>query len=123
MERTITVSDKLYRAHQQEADRHRRSPDERAEELLAHELLPDHSHVEEIAGRSGPRAVIRGIRVGVDVIVGYTRAGYAPEVIATEILPHLTPAQVYDALSYAHDHPETLEMIETHSAAAWQTRL
>lgn len=123
MERTIIVSDSLYRALKQAAARHQRSPDDLAEELLKHELMPQHPHVEEIVGRSGVRPVVRGTRVGVDVIVGYTRAGYTPDAIATEILPHLTPAQIYDALSYAHDHPETMEALALHSTDAWQTRL
>lgn len=123
MERKITVSETLYQVLEKEAARHRRSPDELAEALLTHELLPQHPHVEELMGRSGPRAVIRGTRVGVDVILGYTRAGHTPEEIAAEILPQLTPAQVYDALSYAHDHPETFETLEKDSISAWQSRL
>ena len=123
MERTITVSERLYRALQQEAARNRRSPDDLAEELLRSGLLPQHPHIEEIAGCSGPRAVIRGTRVGVDVILGYSRAGYTPEEIATEILTHLTPAQVYDALSYAHDHPEALKALDVNSVSAWQAHL
>lgn len=123
MERTITLSERVYRALQEAAARHRRSPDDLADELLTQELLPQHPHIEEIAGRSGRRAVVRGTRVGVDVILGYTRAGYTADAIATEILPHLTAAQVYDALSYAHDHPKTLEGLDSHSVSAWQARL
>ena len=123
MERKITVSETVYQVLEQEAARHRRSPDELAEALLIHALLPQHSYVEELVGRSGPRAVIHGTRVGVDVVLGYTRAGHAPEEIAAEILPQLTPAQVYDALSYAHDHPETFETLEKDSISAWQSRL
>jgi len=87
-------------------------------------LLPQHSHVEIVASRSGPRPVVKGTRVGVDVIVGYNRAGYAPEQIATELLPHLTLAQVYDALSYYHDHIDKVDvLLEANSIAAWQERL
>lgn len=123
MERTITVSDTLYRALQREATRRRYTPDALAEVVLTQELLPQHPHVELVTGRGGPRAVIRGTRVGVDVILGYTRAGYPPETISAELLPQLTPAQVYDALSYVHDHPEMLAALEEHSVAAWQARL
>jgi uncharacterized protein (DUF433 family) len=123
MERKITVSEALYEMLQREASRRERTPDALAEEMLAQELLPQHPHVELVTGRGGPRAVIRGTRVGVDVILGYTRAGHSPEAIADEILPHLTPAQVYDALSYAHDHPELLAALDEHSVAAWQARL
>ncbi len=123
MERTITVSDALYRALQREATRRQRTPDALAEEVLMQELLPQHPHVELVTGRDGPRAVIRGTRVGVDVIVGYTCAGYSPEAIVADILPHLTLAQVYDALSYAQDHPDTLAALDEQSVTAWQERL
>ena len=123
MERTITVSDTLYRALQREATRRQYTPDALAEEVLTHELLPQHPHVELVTGRGGPRPVIRGTRVGVEVIVSYAHAGYTPETIAAEILPHLTPAQIYDALSYAHDHPETLAAPAEHTVAAWEARL
>jgi uncharacterized protein (DUF433 family) len=123
MEHTITVSETLYRVLQREAARRRRSPDALAEEVLTQELLPQHPHVEQVTGRGGSRAVIRGTRVGVDVIVGYTRAGYSPEAIATDILPQLTTAQVYDALAYAHDHPELLVSLDENTVDAWQVRL
>lgn len=123
MECTITVSKTLYQVLQREAVRQRRSPDALAEEVLAQELLPQHPHVEIVAGRGEPRAVIRGTRVGVDVIVGYTRAGYSPDAIAADLLPHLSPAQIYDALSYAHDHPELLAALDENTVAAWQMRL
>ena len=123
MERKITVSETLYQVLEQEAARYHRSPDELAEVLLTHALLPQLPHVEELVGRSGPRAVIRESRVGVDVILAYTRSGHTPEEIAAEILPQLTPAQVYNALSYAHDSPETFEALEKDSISAWQSRL
>lgn len=123
MEHTITVSETLFRVLQREAEQRQRSPDALAEEMLTRELLPQHPYVEEVSGHGGTRAVIRGTRVGVDVLVGYTEAGYTPEAIATEILPQLTTAQVYDALSYAHDHPEILEALNEHTVAAWQDRL
>ncbi len=123
MECTITVSERLYQVLQREAARRQRTPDTLAEEMLAQELLPQHPHIELLAGRGGPRAVIRGTRVGVEVIVGYTQAGYTPEALVANILPHLTPAQVYDALSYAYDHPELLAARDEHSVAAWQERL
>lgn len=123
MERTITVSEALYRVLQREARRRQRTPDALAEDLLTQDLLPQHPHVDLVTGAGGPRPVIRGTRVGVDVILGYTRAGYSPETIAGEILPHLSPAQIYDALSYAHDHPEMLAALDEHAIEVWQARL
>jgi uncharacterized protein (DUF433 family) len=123
MERTITVSEALYRLLQREAARRQRTPDALAEEMLTQELLPEHPHVELLSGCGGTRPVVRGTRVGVDVIVGYMHAGHTPEVIADELFPHLTLAQVYDALSYAHDHPEVLAAMNDHTVAAWRARL
>ena len=124
MDSVIHISDDLYKVVVREAAARQRSPDKFAEEMLARQLLPEHPYVERIESRSGMRAVIRSTRVGVDVIVGYWQAGYAPEEIATEILPHLTLAQVYDALSYFHDHTaEIKESLSAHTVEAWQERL
>jgi hypothetical protein len=38
------------------------------------------------------------------MVVGYLRLGKSPEAIAEEVLPRLSLAQVYDALSYYYDH-------------------
>ena len=47
--------------------------------------------------------IIRGTRTPVRAIVELWRMGIAPEEI-TGHLPHLTTAQVFDALSYYSDH-------------------
>lgn len=47
--------------------------------------------------------IIRGTRTPVRAIVELWRQGIAPEEIGRE-LPHLTLAQVFDALSYYSDH-------------------
>lgn len=121
---TIRISETVYRALAQEAAARQQSPDRFAEEWLARHLLPQHPHIEIIEGRSGSRPLIQGTRVGVDVVVGYHRAGYTAEQIATDILPHLTLAQVYDALSYYHDHVDQVEaLLDANSATAWQSRL
>ena len=121
---TISLSPTLYQAVARYAQAHNQSPDRFVEELLARHLLPPHAHIEIVESRSGPRAVIRGTRVGVDTVVGYVQAGYSPQEIAGELLPHLTPAQVYDAASFYYDHQETVdaEMAE-HTTDAWRERL
>jgi uncharacterized protein (DUF433 family) len=56
--------------------------------------------------------IIKGTRTPVRAIVESWRMGIAPEEIPTH-LPHLTLAQVFDALSYFSDHQqEILEYIE-----------
>jgi uncharacterized protein (DUF433 family) len=56
--------------------------------------------------------IIKGTRTPVRAIVEMWRRGDAPEIISTH-LPHLTLAQVFDALSYYSDHqPEINDYIE-----------
>jgi uncharacterized protein (DUF433 family) len=109
LDTVIHISEALYKIVAREAAARQRSPDELAEELLAQILLPQHPYVEQVESQSGSRAVIRGTRVGVDVIVAYWRAGYSPEEIASDVLSHLALAQVYDALSYFYDHTDEIE--------------
>jgi hypothetical protein len=45
----------------------------------------------------------------VSIIVGYLRAGETPESLATTVIPHISLAAIYDALSYYHDHKEEIE--------------
>jgi uncharacterized protein (DUF433 family) len=124
MNNVIRLSDALYQAVTREAAVRQRTPDEFAEELLARHLLPQHPHVEVVESRSGPRAVVRGTRVGVDVVVGYERAGYTPQQIVDDILPHLTLAQVYDALSYFHEHLDEIEgALSSRAVEAWQKQM
>lgn len=53
-------------------------------------------------------AVVRGTRVHVRAIVGYWKQGLSVEEIL-DAVPHLSPAQVLDALSYYHDHRAEIE--------------
>jgi uncharacterized protein (DUF433 family) len=54
------------------------------------------------------RPSVRGTRILVQTIAGYYKLGYTIEEILAG-LPNLTPAQVYDALSYYHDHQAEIE--------------
>jgi uncharacterized protein (DUF433 family) len=62
-----------------------------------------HPHVERRSGAQGGRAIIKGTRVLVSSIVQNYRRGLSVDEILREF-PHLTPAQVYDALSYYYDN-------------------
>ncbi len=66
------------------------------------------SHVAATPDVCGGRPVIRGTRTPVKSIVGYHKLGLPVDEIL-EGLPHLTPAQVYAALSYYHDHQDAIE--------------
>ena len=51
--------------------------------------------------------IIQGTRTPVRAIVEVYRLGVAAEEIPNR-LPHLTVAQVFDALSYYNDHPQEI---------------
>ncbi|MDI6894536.1 MAG: DUF433 domain-containing protein [Bacillota bacterium] len=68
-----------------------------------------HPHVTRVPGCCGGRPVIRGTRFPVSSVVFYVlRQGMTPEELVREF-PHLTLAQVYDALSYYYDHKEEID--------------
>jgi uncharacterized protein (DUF433 family) len=52
--------------------------------------------------------IIQGTRTPVRAIVELWRQGLAPETIPSR-LPHLSLAQVFDALSYYSDHQEEID--------------
>ena len=68
----------------------------------------EHPYIVQIEDVCGGRPVIKGTRISVQSIVGYYELGMSIEEIM-EGLPHLSAAQVYDALSYYHDHQEEIE--------------
>ena len=57
---------------------------------------------------SGGEPILRGTRITVRHIVERVQAGQAVDDILAA-LPHLTAAQVYDALSYYHDHQAEID--------------
>jgi len=101
-----------------------RDPDELADEVLRAHLSPAHPYVEMVATRSGMKAMIKGTRTTVSIIVGYIRLGESPESIARTVLPYLTLAQIHDALSHYYDHPDEVEAeLAENTEAASQARL
>jgi uncharacterized protein (DUF433 family) len=67
-----------------------------------------HRYVTRDADSCGGRPTIRGTRVLVQTIVGYYKLGLTVDEMLAG-LPHLTAAQVFDALSYYHDHQAEIE--------------
>ena len=55
----------------------------------------------------GGEPIIEGTRTPVRAVVEMWRLGISPEEIAQQ-LPHLTLAQVFDALSYFSDHQDEI---------------
>ena len=120
----IQLSSPVYKQVVNYAAKRQMTPDALVEDMLIAQLRPAHPYVEMIPGRSEARAVIKDTRVGVDVIAGYVQAGYSPREIAADILPQLSLAQIYDALSYCEDHPTQIEQIQqSHTPEKWRLQL
>lgn len=65
--------------------------------------ITGHRYIERKAGILSGEPVIVGTRTPVRAIVELWRMGYTPEEIPVH-LPHLTLAQIFDALSYYSDN-------------------
>ena len=106
---TAPLSKTTYQRLQRKAQESVRTPDQVADELLRQQLVPKHACIEVVEKITGPQAMIEGTRVPASIIIGYLRMGETPESLVKNILPHLALAQVYDALSYYHDHQDEIE--------------
>ncbi|HIC94314.1 MAG TPA: DUF433 domain-containing protein [Anaerolineae bacterium] len=71
-------------------------------------VITEYRYITRVPGVCGGRPIIKGTRTPVKAIIGYYKLGFSVEEIL-EGLPHLTPAQVYEALSYYHDHQAEIE--------------
>lgn len=121
---SLQLPSRLYDMLTERAAKREQTPARFVETLLTELILPSHPYVEVVESRSGPRPVVKGTRIGVDVIIGYIRAGYSPDNLVNDFFPHLTLAQIYDALSYYEDHRAVIDAaMETHTPEAWQQRL
>ncbi len=69
----------------------------------------EHPYVVRVRGVCGGRPVIKDTRIPVWLIVGWLKDGRSPEQIQKEIYPHLSLAQLYDALSFYYDHQQEVE--------------
>jgi len=68
----------------------------------------EHPHIVRVKGVCGGRPTIKGTRISVRHVAQL----YKPGDVVDEILkahPHLTPAAVYDAISYYLDHQKQIE--------------
>lgn len=70
----------------------------------------DHPHVGKVQGVGGGEPIILGTRIMVRSIVEQYQLGGSIEELLWDY-PHLSPAQIYDALAYYHDHREEMEVI------------
>ena len=77
-------------------------------EVSTKERPTEHPHVVRIQKLSGEQAVIKGTRMPVWLIASFYKAGDTVDDILISY-PHLSPAAVYDAVSYYHDHQAEIE--------------
>ena len=71
----------------------------------------EYSHIVKVEGVCGGEAIIGGTRIAVWHIVGYYyRTGMSVEEILAD-WDQLTPAQVFSALAYYHDHREEIDRV------------
>lgn len=69
----------------------------------------EHPHIAKIKGKSGIwQAVIKGTYIRVWAIIGHYKRGL-DEWEILKGFPTITSAQLYDAISYYHDHKEEIE--------------
>ncbi len=68
----------------------------------------DYRNIEKDAARCGGQPVVAGTRIRVATILGCYRQGMSIEEIVQQYAP-LKPADVHDALAYAHDHLDEIE--------------
>lgn len=78
-----------------------------------------HPYIERKKGIFGGEPVIAGTRISVSLIAELERTGHtADEIVA--MYPHITHAQVYDALSYYyHNRAEIDRIIEENREDYW----
>ncbi len=72
---------------------------------MATTLRTEHPHIVRDPKVAGGDPTITGTRISVVFVVRQLRAGDRPEDILASY-PHLTPAAVYDAISYYYDHQD-----------------
>jgi uncharacterized protein (DUF433 family) len=70
-------------------------------------VLTEHPHIVRAAHRRG-EPIVAGTGVTVRAVVELMRL-YADPLRVRDALPNLSLAQIYDALSYYHDHQEEVE--------------
>jgi uncharacterized protein (DUF433 family) len=92
-------------------------------EMASLRVQTEHPYIVRIEGVCGGRPIIAGTRISVRTIVERVRLGDSPEQIV-QTYPPLTLAQVYDALSYYHEHKSEIEaeIVANEEALAWVTR-
>lgn len=71
-------------------------------------IKTEHLYIEKDASKYEGKAVIIGTRIPVASLISHYRSGMSIEEIL-EGYPSVTPAQLFDALSYYFDHKEEID--------------
>jgi len=120
---TIHLSSQLYE-HILHLARQANQPPDRVAEAILWEHFPAYPHIELERDQWGEYAIVAGTRTSVATIVRYIQMGHDAQTLVTEIMPHLTLAQVHSALAYYFEHQETLDAeIAADTDQVWQARL
>jgi uncharacterized protein (DUF433 family) len=84
-------------------------------------IRTSYPHIVKVGGVCGGEAIVEGTRIAVWHLVGYYyKTGMSVEEILAE-WDYLTPAQVFSALAYYHDHREEIERVrQQNSYEYWQ---
>jgi|MTBAKSStandDraft_1061840.scaffolds.fasta_scaffold28998_2 uncharacterized protein (DUF433 family) len=79
-------------------------------------------HIERKKGVCGGDPVIAGTRISVRLIAELEQSGHTADEIIT-MYPHLSHAQVYEALSYYYDHKTEIDRsIEENKEEYWMEK-
>ena len=68
----------------------------------------EHPHVVVVRGAGGDEAVVKGTRLSVLLLAALLNRGETPDGILS-LYPNLSPASLYDALSYYYDHKDQFD--------------
>ena len=83
----------------------------------------EHPHVARYPGVQGGKPVIVGSRLDIATLAAYhTRHSYTVDQLL-EAYPHITPAQMYDAISYYYDHQQEIDELIRRNDEVYQRHL
>jgi uncharacterized protein (DUF433 family) len=86
---------------------------------MSHAVKTEHRYVHKDLTICDGDPVIAGTRIPVRLIYQRAQDGDTMETIR-QAYPHLTPAQIHDALSYAYDHLAEIEQEIQREARAYE---
>ena len=69
----------------------------------------EHPHIVKDSGICGGDPVIKGTRIPVWAVAGWLKGDHTLEAIHSDIYPHLSLSQLYDAASYYYDHQDDID--------------